>query len=67
MTLLQFVKSKLDQDTPEGDLARDLYSNKEFRAHRTDELRRVHIEVNTGGIAEVAERFFGEFDEINSK
>lgn len=67
MTLLQFIKSKLEQDTPEGDLARDLYSDKEFRAHRTDDLRKIHIEVNNGGIGDVAERFFEEFDEINSK
>ncbi|WP_143056006.1 MULTISPECIES: hypothetical protein [unclassified Flavobacterium] len=67
MTILQFIKSKLDQDTPEGDLARDAYKDKSFRALRTDAERKNHLQFNKAGIAHIVESFFEEFNEINSK
>jgi hypothetical protein len=63
MTLLQFIKSKLEEDTPMGDLSRDAYHDKNFRQIRTDEEKLNYLVTKTSSIASVFEEFKELFEE----
>ena len=68
MTLLQFIESKLNEDTSIGDLARDAKEDKEFKKRKTDKERFSYLEFQTqrGGTVDVFNEFIEEFRIINS-
>lgn len=66
MTLLQFITSKLEEDSPTGDLARDIKSDKDFKECKTDKERLSYLSFQTNGIAAEYEQFLEEFNSIKN-
>jgi hypothetical protein len=64
MTLLQFIKSKLEEDTPVGDLARDIQRDMEFKALTTDKERLSRLSFVTRNVSEAYEEFLEEFNSV---
>jgi len=67
MTLLQFINSKLEEETPVGDLARDAKSDSKFKKIKTDKERLEYLECETHKISDVYADFLDEFNAINDK
>jgi hypothetical protein len=64
MTLLQFIKSKLEDDTPIGDLARAANEDKEFNSRKTDKERLSYLSFATTNISDVYDDFLEEFNSV---
>lgn len=62
MSLQKFINSKLEEDTPIGDLARDIMRDKEFQSIQTDEEKLSYLSFVTNEIKEVYEEFLNEFN-----
>lgn len=67
MTLLQFIYSKLKEETPVGDLARDANSDSKFKKIKTDKERLEYLKYETYKVIDVYEDFLDEFNAINGK
>jgi len=67
MTLLQFINSKLEEETPIGDLARDAKEDSKLKALKTDKERLEYLEYETYKISDVYEDFLNEFNALNGK
>ena len=64
MTLLQFIQSKLEEDTPVGDLARDANSDTKFKDRNTDEERLSYLSFATSSVSDVYDEFLEEFNSV---
>lgn len=64
MTVLQFLDSKLDEDTPTGDLARDAKRDKGFAEKTSDTERLSYLEYATRNLGDVYEMFLAEFNSV---
>ncbi|MEO6174688.1 MAG: hypothetical protein ABIP27_06020 [Flavobacterium circumlabens] len=61
MTLLQFIDSKLDEETPVGDLANDAKKDSKFQTLKNDKDRLEYLSESTHAIREVYKDFLKEF------
>ncbi len=64
MTLLQFIQSKLEEETPVGDLARDANGDKEFNARNTDEERLSYLSFVASSVSDIYDEFLEEFNSV---
>lgn len=64
MTLLQFIRLKLEEDTPVGDIARDANNDKEFKAKETDKERFSYLEFACHNVTEAYHQFLKEFNSL---
>lgn len=62
MTILQFINSKLDEETPVGDFARDTIRDAEFKMRKSDKERTDYLEFAAGGrTGDIFQEFMDEF------
>lgn len=64
MTLLQFIKSKLEEDSQAGDIARDTQRVKEFKELKTDKERLEFLKIATSNVSEAYDAFLDEFKSV---
>lgn len=64
MTLLQFLESKLNENTPTGDLARDAKHDSEFIEKKSDTERLSYLKYATRNLGDVYEMFLSEFNSV---
>jgi hypothetical protein len=67
MTLLQFIKSKLDEDSQVGDVARDSQRDAEFKELKTDKERLQHLKLACSNMREAYDSFKSEFKLVKTK
>lgn len=65
MTLLQFISSKLEEDTPIGDLARDAKDDSKFKELKTDKERLEYLSSATHQVSEIYDEFLQEFKDAS--
>ncbi len=66
MTLLQFIKSKLDEDSQVGDVARDSQRDADFKELKTDDERLEHLKRKLINVREAFKAFKSEFKSVKS-
>jgi hypothetical protein len=67
MTLLQFIKSKLEEDSQVGDVARDSQRDQDFKELKTDEERLQHLKLKCSNVREAYDAFKYEFKLAKTK
>lgn len=66
MTLLQFIKSKLEEDSQVGDVARDSQRDADFKELKTDDERLEHLKRKLINVRESFKAFKSEFKSVKS-
>lgn len=64
MTLLQFIDSKLEEDSVIGDIARDIKRDPAFKAIKTDEERLEYLSIVTSEVSEAYDEFLDQFNSV---
>lgn len=69
MTLIEFLKSQASEDTPLGDLAKDVMGDKHFPFQKTEEgiLSYIEFQVRRQGNADIFEELMKAFQERKDK